>query len=163
MVGMIPPRPPSTHPHQFTPLGQLDAVYRALDGAGGLTRYWYRMSKGAEAAEASVIPPPIDTVLLPMKVTEALALTDELDETADVAGAALVGVLARADGVGEAAVVADAWLLAGAAAAFPACDGSPQPATTASRAADTALTTVKRHARRGCGVGIAELPFDRVG
>jgi hypothetical protein len=100
-----------------------------------------------------------------MKVTDAPASTDELDETADFEGAALVGVvLALADGVGEAAVVADAWLLAGAAAAaLAACDGSPQPATTASRAADTALTTVKRHARRGCGVGIAELSFDRVG
>ena len=176
-MGMIPPRPPSTHPHQFTPFGQLEAVYRWLDGAGGLTRYWYRTSNGAAAAEASVIPPPIDTVLLPMKVTElpvveppptdvlppegvlpgvrpppegvlpgvrpppaACALPDGVDETAAVAGAALVGVLA---------------------AVFPACDGS-QPATTASRVADTALANVKRHRRRGCGAGIAELSFDRV-
>src|SRR3954454_15080315 len=114
MEGMIPPREPSTHPHQFKPLGQVDAVYRALDGAGGLTRYWYRTSNGAAAAEASVIPPPIDTVLLPMKVTEAFALPDGVDETAAVAGAALVRVLALADGVGEAAVVATP---AGAAAA----------------------------------------------
>ena len=156
MAGMIPPRAPSTHPHQFTPFGQLDTVYRALEGAGGLTRYWYRMSNGAEAAEASVIPPPIDTVLLPMKVTEAFALPDGVDETA---GADLVGVLAPADGVGEAAVVATP---AGAAAPFPACDGSPQPATTASSIADTALANAKRHGRRGCGAGIEELTFDHV-
>ena len=65
----------------------------------------------------------MSTVLLPMKVTEAFALPDGVDETAAVAGAALVGVLAPADGVGEAAVVADASLLAtpaGAAVAFPA-------------------------------------------
>src|SRR3954463_16810730 len=78
--------------------------------------------------------------------------------------AVLVGV-ALADGVGEAAVVADAPLPAtpaGAVAAFPACDGSPQPAITASSVADTALATVKRHGRRGCGAGIAGLSFDRV-
>jgi hypothetical protein len=119
------------------------------------------MSNGAAAAEASVIPPPIDTVLLPMKVTEfpvgAGPCLCGTGETAAVADAALVGVLALADGVGEAAVVADA-----AAAAVPACDGGPQPATTASRVADTALANVKRHRRRGCGAGIAELSFDRV-
>jgi hypothetical protein len=170
---MIPPRAPSTHPHQFTPLGQLFAVYRSLDGAGGLTRYWPRKSNGAAAAEASVIPAPIDTVLLPMKVMEEFALPDGVDETAAVAGTALVGVLAPADGVGEAAlvgvlapaVVADASLPAtpdGAAAAFPACDDAAQPATTASRVADTALANVKRHRRRGCEAGIEELSFDRV-
>src|SRR3954447_25909789 len=119
MVGMIPPRPPSTHPHQFNPFGQVEAVYRRLDGAGGLTRYWYRMSNGAAAAEASVIPPPIDTVLLPMKVTEfPVGAGPSLSGTGETA-AALVGVLALADGVGEAAVVA-----ATAAATFPAYDGS---------------------------------------
>jgi hypothetical protein len=95
-----------------------------------------------------------------MKVTEAFVLPDGVDEAAAVADAALVGVLAPADGVGEAAVVATP---AGAAAAFPACDDSPQPATTASRVADTALANVKRHRRRGYGAGIAELSFDHVG
>jgi hypothetical protein len=92
-----------------------------------------------------------------MKVTEALALPEGLDETAAVAVAALVGVLAPADAVGEAAVVADTPLPAGAAAAFPACEGSPQPATTASRVADTALANMERHGRRGCGAGMEEL------
>jgi hypothetical protein len=109
-----------------------------------------------------------------MKVSEAFALPDGVDETAAVAGATLVGVLAPADGVGEAAVVgvpapadgvgeaAVVAMPAGAAAAFPACDGPPQPATTASRVTDTALANVKRHRRRGCEAGITELSFDRV-
>jgi hypothetical protein len=115
-----------------------------------------------------------------MKVPEAFALPHGADETPDVAGAtlvgvlapadgvgeaALLGVLAPADGVGEAAVVADVPLPAtpaGAAAAFPACDDSPQPATTASRVADTALANAKRHRRRGCEAGIEELSFDQV-
>jgi hypothetical protein len=109
-----------------------------------------------------------------MKVPEAFALPNGVDETADVAGATLVGVLAPADGVGEAAMVGvpapadevgEAAVVAtpaGAAAAFPACDGSPQPATTASRVADTALANAKRHRRRGCEAGIEELSFDHV-
>ncbi|MEZ0096173.1 hypothetical protein ABH925_007380 [Streptacidiphilus sp. EB129] len=166
MVGMIPPRPPSTHPHQFNPFGQLEAVYRSRDGAGGLTRYWYRTSNGAAAAEASVIPPPIDTVLLPMKVTELPVVEPPPTDVLPPEGV-LPGVrpppaaFALPDGVDETAAVADAALVGVLAAAVPACDGS-QPATTASRVADTALANVKRHRRRGCGAGIAEPSFDRV-
>ena len=79
-------------------------------------------------------------VLLPMKCvieppSGMFALLDGADETVDVAGAALVGVLAAVDAVGEAAVVADVsppvtppWESAAGAAAetFPAWDGSPQ-------------------------------------
>jgi hypothetical protein len=65
--------------------------------------------------------------------------------------------LALADDVGEADAVGDpapsatlAWVLApGVAAACPAWDCAPQPATTASIAADTALANARRHRHRG--------------
>lgn len=70
-------------------------------------------------------------------------------------GVGEAAVVAGADGVGESAAVAGAALVGVLAVTFPACDGSPQPATTTSRVADTALANVKRHLRRGCGAGIA--------
>jgi hypothetical protein len=69
-----------------------------------------------------------------------------------------LAVLALADVAGEAAPVGDpapsatlAWVLAtGGAAAFPARDGPPQPATTATIAAARALANAERHRQRGC-------------
>ena len=106
--GDDPPARTVTHPHQFVPFGQADAVYRSLDGAGGLTRYWYRTSNGA-AAERFISHRSADQHRAPAHESDgaAFALPDGADETAAVAGAALAGVLAPADGVGEAAVVAD--------------------------------------------------------
>ncbi|GAA1142915.1 hypothetical protein F4556_005880 [Kitasatospora gansuensis] len=99
-------------------------------------------------------------MLLPMKVLPdglaamlGVALADGVGEAAVVAGA---------DGVDETAAVAGAASVGVLAATFPACGGTPQPATTASRVADTAPANVKRHGRRGCGAGIAEPSFDRV-
>src|SRR3954462_3442253 len=109
MSGTSPPMLPPAHPHQFVPFGQDFAVYRSLDGAGGLTTYWYWASNGASTEGLLVDVLPINTVLLPMKVREALASPDGVDETAAVTGAASVEVLAPADGVdGTTAVVASA-------------------------------------------------------
>jgi len=115
---------------------------------------------------------PLEGALLGVRPPPALfALAEGVDEPAAAGGAALVGVLAPADGVGEAAVAGDVSLPAtlpwepaagAAAAAFPAWDGSPQPATITSRVADTALANAKRHRRRGYGAGIPELSFDHV-
>ena len=73
-------------------------------------------------------------------------------------GASLGIDVALADAVGEAAPVRDpapsatlTWVLStGVAAASPPWDGSPQPATAASIAADTALANAKRHRQRRC-------------
>jgi hypothetical protein len=56
---------PSTHPHQFVPFGQEFAVYRSLDGAGGLTTYWYCASNGASTEGLPVDIVPIITVQFP--------------------------------------------------------------------------------------------------
>lgn len=108
----------------------------------------------------------MSTVLLPMKCFE-----EELPpEVVPRLGLALALMLAPADAVGEADPVEDPakfaapdWELAvGAAAPFPAWDDPPQPATTASIAADTALANAKRHRRRGCGAGMSVLSFNHV-
>src|SRR4051812_17413007 len=130
-----------------------------------------------------VEPPPVEVLRLEVAPPEgvlpgvrpppaAFALAEGVDEAAAAGGVALPGVLALADGVGEAAVVADDASLpaalpgesaaGAAAAAVPARDGSPQPATIASRVADTALANARRHRWRGCAAGIAELSFDHV-
>src|SRR4051795_5640697 len=105
MSGTSPPMLPPAHPHQFVPFGQDFAVYRSLDGAGGLTTYWYWASNGASTEGLLVDVLPINTVLLPMKVIEVLALADGVDETTAVTGATSVEVLALADGVDETTAV----------------------------------------------------------
>jgi hypothetical protein len=94
----------------------------------------------------------MSTVLLPMK-----RFADPPPEVAPRDGPQSAA-LALVDVVGEAAPVRDrapsaglTWVLAaGATAASPARDGSPQPATAASMAADAAHANAERHRRRGC-------------
>lgn len=96
--------------------------------------------------------------VLPDGLGLGVALADALLGVALADGVGEAAVVAGADGVGETAVVAGAALVGVLAATFPACDGSRQPATTTSRVANTALTNVKRHGRRGCGAGMQSSP-----
>jgi hypothetical protein len=79
--------------------------------------------------------------------------------------------VALATALGDSAPVADpatgetlsSTPATGVAAACPAWDGWPQPATAASRAAETALANAKRRRRRGYRGGISGLSFNHAG